>query len=345
MKYEYFYESLRYHLEKAGRGAQAAVCRHTNIPRSYLSRIVNGERRAGPKTQLKIAAFFNIEPTDFREIGRRICLGEDPGTAMDLLQRMSEDQLLDRLVSAMRKEMATARILDRTQLMYESIVENSRHLILRFDARLQITFANPAAISLLNLNRRDIRGLNLFDLLKTRYHRQLRDQFGKISEYGGTFSMEVETAKDRCWLSVDITVLKQKTEMDLGQLVGVDITEQKQLMDRLFFIQHGVEKSYVPTLWIAEDARIAYVNEAVSTLLGYTRKELLQLHVWDINPLIPKSIWQEKWTWFQTHGKVIFAGQYRKKDGTIIPVEFQVSNLKYPDGRHYNVVFVKTDLT
>jgi len=240
--------------------------------------------------------------------------------------------------------MATARILGRTQLMYESIVENSRHIILRFDTNWRLTFANPAAAKLFALNRTALVGKDLFSLVDKKYWQQLRQQLQLHRAAGGTFSMEIEAALHQRWLSIDVTIFSQKTGEDQGQLAGFDITDRKQLMDKLFFIQHGVENSYVPTLWIGADASIAYVNEAVISLLGYTREELLRLRVWDINPLIPEGSWKEKWAWFQTHGKVTFSGQYRTKEGAIIPVEFQVSNLEYPDGRRYNVVFVKTEV-
>ena len=99
--------------------------------------------------------------------------------------------------------------------------------------------------------------------------------------------------------------------------------------------------SFVPTLVIGDEANIIYVNKATCKLLGYSNEELVEMSVWDINPLIPRETWREQWAWFETQENVVFDGQYRKKDGGIVPVEFHVSNLKYPDGRRYNVVFVK----
>ncbi len=70
MDYASFYESLQYHLNKKGHGGQAMICRHTDIPRSYLSRIVKGHRNAGTRTQRKIARYFGFEIEEFVEFGR-----------------------------------------------------------------------------------------------------------------------------------------------------------------------------------------------------------------------------------------------------------------------------------
>ena len=345
MDYESFHEALKYHLRKRGHGAQALLCRHTDIPRSYLSRIVTGGRRAGAKVQRKIAHFFGMGLEEFVEFGRRLALGENPEAAHDLMQGMDEEQLLERLTAAVRKEMAITRQLDRAQLLYESIVENSRQLILRFDARGRISFANRGAARLLEREREELMDREWLRLMEDKFQREQASRIQNLGDQGGTLAQEVRTREDYGgrWLHLTVTLFpRQGGEEDLGQVVGFDITDNKKLLDRLIFIQHGVEMSAVPTLWVADDASIVYANRALCRLLGYSRGELENLHVWDINTMIHKESWAEKWAWFEAEENVVFDGLYRTKTGKAIPVEFRVSNLKYPDGRRYNVVFVKT---
>jgi len=340
--YESFHESLLHHLRKKGHGGQALVSRHTGIPRSYLSRITKKERRAGAKTQGKIAKFFGLGLEEFAEIGRRISLGENPEAAVDLLGGMPEEQLLQRLTSAVRKEIATSRQLDRAQLLYEDIVENSRQLIVRFDRQSKVSYVNRAGERLTGQERSALLGLPWQELIQEDYRAELNDRVAGLKGDGGSFSLEVPEMFQRTWLFLSVTVFSERNgDGDQGQLVGFDLTERNQLLDRLRFIEHGVEMSNVPTLWIGDQAEIVYVNRAVCTLLGYTRVELEAMHVWDINPLITKASWVEKWAWFEKEENVVFGGQYRTKDGEVIPVEFRVSNLRYPDGRRYNVVFVR----
>ena len=343
MDYESFYESLKYHLQKKGHGGQSLICRHTDIPRSYLSRIMRRGRRAGVKTQRKIARFFGFGLEEFVEIGRRITLGENPEEAVDLLQGLPEEHLLQRLTEAVRKEVVTSRLLDRTQLLYEDIVENSMQMIIRFNNRLMISFVNRASAAMTGLSRAKLMSMNLMDLFREECHADFAGRVAGLSSDGGVFSMEVQERFSDRWIYLTVSIFPEVVgDKDAGQLVGFDITERKKLEDKLRFIQHGVEMSYVPTLWIGNNGELIYVNKAVCELLGYTKKQLERMHVWDINPLIPRESWVDKWVWFESEENVLFKGQYRKKSGEIIPVEFQVSNLKYPDGRRYNVVFVKT---
>ena len=341
-EYENFHEALLHHLKKRGHGGQALVCRHTGIPRSYLSRIVKKERQAGTKTRKKIAKFFGLGVEEFAEIGRRITLGENPDGAVDLLRGMPEDALLERLTSAVRKEIATSRELDRAQLLYEDIVENSRQLIVRFDRNLKISFVNRAVEKLTGQERSALLGLPWPELIQKDYRKELSARIAALLKIGGSFSLEVPEKFNRTWLYLNVTIFPAgQSDTDRGQLAGFDLTERNQLLDRLRFIEHGVEMSQVPTLWISAEAEIVYVNRAACSLLGYRREELEAMHVWDINPLIPKSSWKKKWAWFEKEENVVFSGQYRTRKGKIIPVEFRVTNLKYPDGRRYNVVFVR----
>jgi PAS domain-containing protein len=44
---------------------------------------------------------------------------------------------------------------------------------------------------------------------------------------------------------------------------------------------------------------IAAVSKNACRSLGYTREELLQLYLWDIDPVYPKELWDTQWLEFQ----------------------------------------------
>ena len=340
MNHHYFLEALKYQLKKKGHGAQSLVCRHTGLPRSYLSRIVNGKRCAGKKTQHKIAGFYGFSINDFNELGRRISIGEDPDSATDLFNNLGEDELINRLSEAIKKELTTSFLLNKTQYLYENIVESANLLIARFDDRFHISYANKAFQNLPGTSFQTLQGFHWKNLLRHEFHAQYERELAKLSD-GSSFSMEVQTPYNNDWIYLTVTLLSARLSAgDRVQWLGVDITARKELIDQLHFIKHGVEMSYVPTLWVSENAEIVYVNQAVCKLLGYSKEELTKLHVWDINPMIPRDIWEEKWAWFQQEKDVTFPGEYKTKTGELLDVEFRLSNLVHPDGRRYNVVFV-----
>lgn len=68
------------------------------------------------------------------------------------------------------------------------------------------------------------------------------------------------------------------------------------------------------------DARFIYVNDRACTISGFTRDELLQMTIPDINPDFPIDVWRE-WV-VTTHGAAPpFETRHRCKDGSVIPVE------------------------
>ncbi|MBU0481244.1 MAG: PAS domain-containing protein, partial [Proteobacteria bacterium] len=205
MDYENFYDSLKYHLQQKGHGGQALVCRQAKIPRSYLSRIMNRGRRAGKKTQMKIARFFGFGLEEFVEIGRRITLGENPDASVDLLLNMSEEHLLQRLTAAVRKEVVTARKLDRSTLLYESIVENSRQIIVRFDERMAISFVNRSTEILTGHERVVLIGKDCSVLVAKAHRQELLMRIGELKNSGGSFSMEVPGHYNNKWLYITVT--------------------------------------------------------------------------------------------------------------------------------------------
>ena len=90
--------------------------------------------------------------------------------------------------------------------------------------------------------------------------------------------------------------------------------------------------------WVGPDAKFIYVNQAASDTLGYTRDELLNMSVHDIDPDFQQDVWPGHWKEIREKGSFVFESRHRAKDGTIIPVEISVNYLKFGD-KEYNCVF------
>jgi PAS domain S-box-containing protein len=71
------------------------------------------------------------------------------------------------------------------------------------------------------------------------------------------------------------------------------------------------------------------VNPAACKSLGYTRDELLGLSIQEVDPRVERDQHKEKLWEKLTPGKSVrFDGQHRRKDGTLFPVEINLSALK-----------------
>jgi PAS domain S-box-containing protein len=73
--------------------------------------------------------------------------------------------------------------------------------------------------------------------------------------------------------------------------------------------------------WITPDARFVDVNPAACGSLGYTRDELLQLRIPDIDAEFDEETWQRHFTGLRQHGSFTFESKHRTRDGRLFPVE------------------------
>jgi len=104
--------------------------------------------------------------------------------------------------------------------------------------------------------------------------------------------------------------------------------------------QFTIERADDAILWHDCDARIQHVNPAACNLLGYSREELLDLTIQDINPSSTPKSWAKFWKQLQKKKVIAFEDDHRTRDGQIIPLETKVNFIEYK-GREYAVSFCR----
>ena len=131
------------------------------------------------------------------------------------------------------------------------------------------------------------------------------------------------------------------TDMQIVQFVGT--TERAKADKILRLTQFAMDKASVAMFWSDKDANIINVNIQACKSLGYSREELLNMSIADINPLFPGSKWAKHWKEIQKRKSIIFESQHRKKSGKIFPVEINANYLEI-GGVGYNFGYA-TDIT
>jgi PAS domain S-box-containing protein len=122
-----------------------------------------------------------------------------------------------------------------------------------------------------------------------------------------------------------------------------EITERRATLDALRRTQVAVDKARDPIFWVRPDGSFAYVNDAACKQLEYTREELLQMRVPDINPNIPAATWDERWQKTRRDAALFFERVHRTKGGRDIPVEVSLTFVRFGD-EDYNCVYTR-DIT
>lgn len=119
-----------------------------------------------------------------------------------------------------------------------------------------------------------------------------------------------------------------------------DITERKQIEDRLLATQYAVDHAADQIFVIGPTGYFLDVNESAWRRLGYTKEELLTMSVMEIDPDFPPERWDEFWAEFAQVGQLRLETRHRAKSGEIYPVEM-VANYLCRDGQELDYAVVR----
>jgi len=92
--------------------------------------------------------------------------------------------------------------------------------------------------------------------------------------------------------------------------------------------------------WMDSKAQIVDVNETACDMLGYTREELLNFTVFDIDPDFTMDKWLSTWEKLKGQVKLTIETKHQRKDGRIIPVEIMANYLSF-GGRELDCAFAR----
>ena len=158
----------------------------------------------------------------------------------------------------------------------------------------------------------------------------LGDAFNEMQEtLKGAFS---ELARSRDSLEVQVA--------DRTRELSDELTERKKAEQALRFTQFAVDHGADPAFWMSKDARFIYVNDSASKALGYSRKELLKMRVFEVDMIMTEDIWDTHWNDLRNQGSFTLETSHKCKSGEIIPVELTVNYMEY-EGQEYNCAFAR----
>lgn len=122
-------------------------------------------------------------------------------------------------------------------------------------------------------------------------------------------------------------LLRLKSEAELKSRNKELMMQMKENDFYAFTLNHLKEAVF----WVNQEGNIWQVNDVASEISGYSKDELLKLHVFDVNASVQKPTWKSVWDRLRENKKVVFDTQFKKKDGTTIDVEITQNFLVYED--------------
>jgi len=128
----------------------------------------------------------------------------------------------------------------------------------------------------------------------------------------------------------------------IASAIGVE-EDRKNAEDISQLAHFSIEHAADIVIWTGPDAKLLYANDKACQALGYSREELGDMTVRDIDPAFPESIWQDHWKELKEKKSFTFETKHKRKDGSMFPVEMTVNYLEF-QGSEYNFAFVR-DIT
>lgn len=140
-------------------------------------------------------------------------------------------------------------------------------------------------------------------------------------------------------VEISLTTLEYEGER-LVLAVTRDLSERKQLEERLAWQDHALNHVGEALYVIDEQARILQVNQAATNMLGYSRDEFFGMRINEIDPIHDSAVWRTHWEDLLQRGTVTLETVHRSNTGEIIPVEVNANAVKHR-GQYLNFALVR----
>jgi PAS domain S-box-containing protein len=235
--------------------------------------------------------------------------------------------------------------LAASERQYRYLVETSRDLIWSVDAQGCWTFLNPVARSIYGYDVEEMLGRPFSEFASPEQAQKDLEIFAGLLA-GEHQSLVYETrhrrkdgrAVDLCY---NVVVVRDRDGAIVGTTgTATDITERKRVEEALKFTQFSVDHAGDAICWATPEGRFLFVNESLCRYFGYTREELLNLSIADLDVKYGGDRWDEQWQCLKAAKSLTMETIGQTKAGTQRPFEVVANYLEY-QGQEYLCAFLR----
>ena len=164
----------------------------------------------------------------------------------------------------------------------------------------------------------------------------LRNVYADLKPFCLDFRMR-HRAGDWRWIRARGRVLTRSATGNAVRILGtaLDVTEQREAEEELRLILRTCFDGF---LVVGQDLRILDANDAYCQLIGYSREELLNLSVTDVKAGGSRETVTVTFSEVRTAGWKRLESTHRRKDGTLMPLEVNLSWSPTGGGRYIGFV-------
>jgi len=248
-------------------------------------------------------------------------------------------------VSDITERKLAEEALRESEARYRGVFEAAQDGLEIFSIDGTIREANPAACAMHGYSYDEFVGLPGWDIVHRDSH-HLFEEFLEESSAGRPFYAEAKNVhKDGSTINIEVVGAPFVFQGEPHALAVVhDITERKRAEEALRLTQRSVDHSATALFWVRPDGTFVYANDAACQLMGYSRDELQNMAVYDVDPDWSADYWfSEGWDLLKEAGSTTIEARGQRRDGTIMPVEIKPDYLEF-EGQEYVFAWV-SDIT
>ncbi len=208
----------------------------------------------------------------------------------------------------------------------------------------QLIDCNYAASELVGYTKEEYIKLKIFDIDKNLTPEIFQERWDSIPV--GTYKARYTSiiSKDKRIIDVEIQTNKiHYGDIELMCTSFIDITEKKKTEERLRLFDFSFMNVKTAILLIEKNGQLNDFNEATHNLLGYTREEIKELNVFNIDENLTTESREIFWNTLRKEKKIIHYRTFKKKDGTTVELEIDANMISF-EGREINFAFLN-DIT
>lgn len=241
------------------------------------------------------------------------------------------------------RKKAEAKLLQQ-QIEQQVLLDLIPAMVWYKDTHNRILRANRHAAESINKTVAEVEGQSTSDLYPEEAEQYYQDDLQVIASGMpklGIVELYQMASGEKRWIQTDKVPYRDPQGNVIGVLVfAQDITERKEAEAAL----QESERQYRLLMEEASDGMVVLdldgyfrmANSKVCEIFGYTKEELLQLHVKDTYIPAEKALAQQRLEQVRHDKPLRFKRLLQRKDGTVIPVE--ISATKMSDDRYFVVV-------
>jgi PAS domain S-box-containing protein len=221
-------------------------------------------------------------------------------------------------------------------------LENSPDLVEWFDPDANFIYVNSTRCKLSGYTREELLQMSIHDIDPNFPKHGWSDIWQQIKQQGKLQFETINRHRDGSITQVEVsaTYLNYEGTEFICSFVR-DISERKQAEQELHLAKFSLENSADAVEWIAPDSNLLYVNKTECKQMGYSRDELLNMSIMDLDPNFPSpDAWVDIWNQAKTDGELSIETEHQRKDGSIFPVEVRGTYLQYEE-KEFLCAFVR----